>query len=577
MSKKLPAPWLKSYGNREKSLKYPVGSIYDEVERAASKYPDIIALNYFDRKISYNELMTQIDKAARSFIALGAQKGDAISICSANVPEAIFAIYAASKIGCVANIFHPLSAPNEIRDYLNLVESKILVAIDVAWPNIEPILTETDVQETVLISPIDSLPVLSKLGMNLINAVDVRKNLAKIFQKKPKNLLNWEEFLGQGTHIARTDVRERQHANDTAVIIYSGGTTGKSKGVAISNLSCNAMSLQLESFFKEEIQPGRSVLGIMPIFHGFGLGVGFHFFLTHGMCNKMIPKFNAKKFDRILQHMKPDFLVGIPTLYEAMLRNRRIRKMDLSFIRVAISGGDNLTTPLKMAVDEMFAKRGSKARIIQGYGLTECFCVAVVNLLEYQRDDSIGIPMPDIYAKIVQPGTRTELPTGKIGELCLTGPNNMTGYVNQEQETNQVLQKHADGHVWVHTGDLARMDKDGYIFFAQRLKRMIISSGYNIYPSQVEEVIMKVPEVLIATVVGVPDEYRGQIAKAFVVVKDEHRRMSHSEIRERIMNECKQNLAKYEWPRAIEFRDSLPKTKIGKVAYHELTNENDDK
>jgi len=564
---------LKFYGDRAKSLKYPVGSIYDEVERAAGKYPDLIALNYFDKKISYSELMTQIDKAARGFIALGAQKGDAISICSANIPEAIFAIYAASKIGCVANVFHPLSAPTEIRDYLNLVESKILVAIDVSWSNIEQILPETDVQETVLISPIDSLPVLSKLGMNLINAVDVRKNLVKIFQKKPKNLLNWEEFLGQGAHIARTDVRERQRASDTAVILYSGGTTGKSKGVAISNLACNAMSLQLKAFFPDEAKPGRSLLGIMPIFHGFGLGVGFHFFLTQGMCNKMLPKFDAKKFDRILQHAKPDFLVGVPTLYEAMLRNRKIRKMDLSFLRVAISGGDNLSAPLKMAVDEMLAKCGSKTKVVQGYGLTECLCVVTVNPLECQKDESIGIPIADNYAKIVQPGTQTELSIGKVGELCLTGPNIMTGYINQERETNQTLQRHADGHVWVHTGDLARMDKDGYIFFTQRLKRMIISSGYNIYPSQIEEAIMKVPEVLIATVVGIPDEYRGQIAKAFVVVKDEYRRTSHADIRDKIMSECKQHLAKYEWPRDIEFRDSLPKTKIGKVAYHELAEE----
>ena len=570
MLKKLKAPWQSSYGERSKTLKYPVGSIYDEVERAAGKYPDLIALNYFDKKISYSELMTQIDKAARGFLALGAQKGDAISICSANVPEAIFAIYAASKIGCVANVFHPLSAPNEIRDYLNLVESKILVAVDVSWPNIKTILAETDVRETVLISPIDSLPVLSKFGMNLINAVDVRKNLVKIFQQKPKNLLNWEEFLGQGAHIARTDVRERQRASDTAVIIYSGGTTGKSKGVAISNLACNSMALQMADFFRDEAVPGRSILGIMPIFHGFGLGVGFHLFLTQGMCNKMIPRFNAKKFDRILQHTKPDFLIGVPTLYEAMLRNRKIRKMDLSFIQVAISGGDNLATPMKTAVDELLAKCGSKTRIVQGYGLTESFCVVVVNPIEKQKDDSIGIPVADTYAKIVQPGTQTELPTGKVGELCLTGPTNMSGYVNNEKETNQALQKHADGHIWVHTGDLAHMDKEGYIFFAQRLKRMIISSGYNIYPSQIEEAIMKVPEILIATVVGVPDEYRGQIAKAYVVLKDEYRRASHSDIRDKIMRECKQNLAKYEWPREIEFRDSLPKTKIGKVAYHEL-------
>lgn len=573
MAKKVPMPWLKFFGDRKKSMKYPNTSMYDEVRRAAEKYPEYVIIDYFGNKLSYGLFMAEVDRAARGFVSLGAKKGEAISVCAPNTPEALVAIYAINKIGCVANIFHPLSAPNEIRDYINLAESKLLVAIDIAWENVKQILPETKVGQTIIISAAGSLPAPMKLGYKLMNdLLDIKKltkNLTQILVKE-KGVMNWDTFLGRGQYVVG-DVYEKMKGKDVAVILYSGGTTGRSKGVALPNLAFNSVAYQAKDFFPEVLTPGATMLGIMPIFHGFGLAVGFHIMFCWGANTVMYPKFDATKFDRILADAEPTFLVGVPTLYEAMLRNKKIQKMDLSYIKAAVSGGDSLSPKLKSEIDELLKKGGSDTKLLQGYGLAECLSVVCVNPLDQQRDRSIGIPLADVLMKVVEPKTYIAKKVGEVGEMVIAGPNLMTGYVNNVKETNETLQTHPDGRVWLHTGDMGYMDKDGYFYFAQRLKRLIITSGYNVYPNEVEEAIMKVPQVLLATVVGVDDKYRGQKVKAFVVLKEDAK--PSGEIREAIMKQCQLELAKYKWPRDIEFRKTLPKTKIGKVAYTELMKE----
>jgi long-chain acyl-CoA synthetase len=360
-------------------------------------------------------------------------------------------------------------------------------------------------------------------------------------------------------------------ADDTAIILYSGGTTGESKGIALSNLAFNATAMQAKNAFPELVVPGNTILGIMPILHGFGLGFGVHTMLANGLTIAMLPKFDAKRFDKILASSQANLLVGVPTLFEAMVRNRKIRKMDLSFIKVAISGGDNMNLELKKEIDKFLAECGAQTEILQGYGLTESLSMTCVNLNDVKRDGSIGVPLADTFFKIVEPNTHNAKKTGKVGEIVISGPTLMKGYVDNPRATNEALRIHPDGRIWLHTGDMGYMDSDGFIFFVGRLKRMIISSGYNIYPNEVEEVIMRADEVLLATVVGVDDKYRGQIAKAYVVLKDGLK--ADNEIRDKITELYRKNLAKYKWPRQIEFRKSLPKTKIGKVAYTELVDE----
>jgi long-chain acyl-CoA synthetase len=570
-AKKIAAPWLKQYGKRrKKTLKYPKGSMYDEVYKAAKQWPEEMVYNYFGNKVNYGTFMAQVNRAAHGLISLGAKKGDTISLCSPNTPEAVTAIYAINKIGAVANIFHPLSAPNEIKECLNLAGSRIFIAIDIAWPNIKPILKETSVERTVILSPAGSLPMLPKIGYKffntLFNVKELQKNLMQILVKE-KHTMNWDELLSRGQYVVG-DAYEKMDADDVAVIMYSGGTTGKSKGIALTNFAFNATAVQAKNTFPEVVQPGSNILGIMPIFHGFGLGVGIHSIFANGAGNIMLPKFDAKSFDRTLATTRPSMIVGVPTLYEAMIKNKHVRKMDLSFVKVTISGGDNMPRPLMKEVDAMLTKNGSEACVLQGYGLTECLSMACVETRDTRNQGSIGLPLPDVFFKIVEPNTYIERSTGEAGEIAISGPSVMKGYVNNDKETNETLQVHPDGRVWLHTGDIGYMDKKGYVFFAQRLKRMIISSGYNIYPNEVEQAIMKAPSVLLATVVGVDDKYRGQTAKAFVVLKT--RIKPSDKVKEEIMQYCQENLAKYKWPRAIEFRKALPKTKIGKVAYTEL-------
>ncbi|MDR3125830.1 MAG: AMP-binding protein [Candidatus Nomurabacteria bacterium] len=565
-AKKISTPWLKSYGKRKKSLKYPKGSMYDLLSRSAQKYPDIMAYNYFDNKVTYRHLITQVDRAAKSFLSLGAKKGDVISVCAPNIPEAVVAIYAINKIGAVANIFHPLSAPNEIKEYLNTVDTRILVAVDISWENVKPILEQTKVQQSIIISPADSLPLLSKLGYKLINAKGVRKNLQKILNRE-KAAMSWSTFLGRGQLVVG-DAYEKTRSRDIAAILYSGGTTGKSKGVALTNGAFNAATVQLKDFYPDAVIPGYNILGILPIFHCFGLGVCVHTMFANGMGMIMLPKFDGKKLHTILEETKPEIIVGVPTLYEAMHNDKKIRKMDLSFIKRAISGGDSLSTSLKKEINRTLTSCGCQEEILQGYGLTESCGVVCINPTEKQKDGAIGIPTADVFMKIVEPSSYIEKPTGEIGEIVVAGPNLMTGFVGNQRETNEALQLHPDGRIWLHTGDMGYMDSDGYTFFKSRMKRLIVSSGYNIYPTEVEEAITKVPEVLIATVIGLDDKYRGQIAKAFVVLKNGVK--PSDKIRAKIMEQCRLDLAKYKWPRKIEFRKTMPKTKIGKVAYGEL-------
>ncbi|MDR2524475.1 MAG: AMP-binding protein [Candidatus Nomurabacteria bacterium] len=570
MTKKIPAPWYRFYGRRRKTIKYPNGSMYDEVRNAAEKCPENIAYDYFGNKVNFTVFLAQIDRAAHSLLSLGVKKGDVISLCSPNIPEAIIALYAINKLGAVANIFHPLSAPNEIRDNLNLVGSTIFIVADVSWKNTEPILHETNVEQTIVISPADSLPLFSYLGYKILKVNELRKTLHQIITRNKKTM-SWDEFVARGKYVVG-EAYEKTAAEQTAIVLYSGGTTGKSKGIALSNRNFNALAYELRDFIDGIVKiQGKVMLGIMPVFHGFGLGVGIHTALANGAGVALFPKFDVNKFDKILASARPNFIIGVPALYQAMLNNKKVGKMDLSFIDAAFSGGDTVSANLRRDINDMFSRQGSKARLLEGYGLTECLTVACVNPVNREKDGSIGIPLADTYFKIVEPKTYTTKPVGEIGEIVISGPILMEGYINNDVETNQTLHKHPDGRVWLHTGDIGKMDQDGYIFFTGRIKRLIISSGYNIYPDEIERTIMRAPEVLLATVVGVPDRVRGQVAKAFIVLRNGLK--PSKEIEDSIMELCKKELTKYKWPRKIEFRTSLPKTKVGKVAYNELTNE----
>ena len=577
MSSKLKAPWRAFYDNEKASLDYPDFSAYKLIEYTASKHLSNISYNYYGNKKTYHEFLMQIDEAARALKAIGVKHKDVVSICMPNTPEGIISFYAANKIGAIASMIHPLSAENEIKHYLNVSKTEWLITVDFTIEKIDKIIDDTKVKKVVSVSVAESMPLIIK---SLYTASNVPKNIKLINlnpmhyinkDKKKRNIdiIGWRDFIKLGKDYTK-EIDDDFKGKEIAAILYSGGTTGTPKGVKLTNLNMNASAMQ--NFEHVACLKAKDkVLAIMPIFHGFGLSVCIHCVQYFGGTSILLPQFNAKTFDKIMKKYEPNVVVGVPTLFDAMTKNKNFNHMKMNYLTCVISGGDSLSIELKKKFDEWLEKHHSPTTIREGYGLTECCAASCFTPLNYYRPGSIGIPYPDMYYKIVEAGTEKELPYGQPGEIVITGPTVMAGYIRNRKETKQTLKKHKDGRVWLHTGDEGVMDKDGFVFFKGRLKRMIISSGYCVYPNNIENVIDSHPAVRMSCVIGIPHPYKVTAAKAFIVLNDQSKETDEtiSEIKELV----EKNLARFSWPVAYEYRSELPKTLVGKVAYNVLIHE----
>ena len=562
---KINTPWYKEYKDVPSHLEYPNSTMINYLEECSKDRLHKLAFKYYGKSYTFKSMLENIDNIARSLKALGIAEDDKVTICMPNTPEGVMTFYAVNKIGAVANMIHPLSSEKEIEFYVNNVESKFILTVDVACQKILNIVENTSLEKVVVASASASMnPVMS----GLYYVTEGRKIK---YKKADKNLLiEWKDFISLGSHYLGR-YKTTKGADDLAIILYSGGTTGTPKGIGLSNRNFNALAMQAH-LMCDPAKEGDSILSIMPIFHGFGLGVCIHTTLCIGMTCILIPAFQAKKFGDLIKKYKPNFIVGVPTLFEAMLNSKKIKKNDLSCVTCMVSGGDFLTVKLKNEIDKFLHEHGSKAEVRPGYGLTESSAATCLSPTGRYREGTIGIAFPDTYFKIVKIGTHDEAEYNTDGEICISGPTVMMGYVNNEKETIQTLRVHDDGILWLHTGDIGSMDEDGYIYFKQRLKRMIVSSGYNIYPSQIEKIIASHKSVLSCTVIGVSHPYKGQVAKAYIVLNDGYK-PTH-ELKEEIKAYCEKNIAKYALPYEYEYRDSLPKTLIGKVSYKALEDEN---
>lgn len=561
--KRPKAIWNKYYSKEERELKIPDKSMYEIISESAYKFPNLNAYDYFGTKVKFKDFLKQIDKASIAFRNQGIRRGDVVSILMPNTPEAIISLYALNKIGAIAEMIHPLSSEIEIKNYLISTGSVMLVMIDLCYEKVQNIISETSVYKTIIISARDSMPLLMKFGYEVTKGYKIKKPHGK------REYLYWKDFIHKGYQY-KMNYEVKVEAKDPAVILHSGGTTGNPKSIVLSNINFNALATQIKSM-TPDIIPGDKILGILPIFHGFGLGVSIHCAFVLGAEVVLIPQFNAKKFDKLIMKHRPQFLVGVPTLFEALI-NIDNSKLDLSFIKYVISGGDSLSLGLTRRINTYLLEHNSYVKVVQGYGMTESLaatCVAFKK--ETNKECSIGIPLPGNYFKIVKPNTQEEVSVGEEGEICVSGPTIMMGYLDNEKETNEVLQQHKDGRIWLHTGDLGIMDDDGVFFYKQRLKRMLISSGFNVYPSQIESVINEHEDVLICSVIGIPHPYKVQVAKAFIVLKPGISPTIF--VKNSIKEHCKKHLAKFSLPYEYEFRKSLPKTLIGKVDFKKLQEE----
>ena len=563
---KIKAPWAKYYKNGELKIEIPNGSVYDVLKKNSEEHLDAIAINYLGKEITYRELLRQIEICSRAFRSQGIRKDDVVTICMPNTPEAMISFYALNKIGAIANMIHPLSSEQEIKNYLNSTNSVMLVMIDICYEKTAGVIKETDVYKTVVVSAGSSLKLWKKLGYLATKSYKIKKPMFK------DEYINWKEFMRRGINYNGKCYIEKTN-DDPCCILHSGGTTGNPKGIVLSNGNFNAMTEQIRVLFNK-LEVNDHILAIMPVFHGFGLSVSINSPLNFGCTIYMIPQFDARNFDKLLIQTTPQVVVGVPTLYEALI-NKNNKKLNLFKLKYAISGGDSLTKELAERIDNYLAEHGATIKIAQGYGLTESTAATCLATEDYNFTGSIGIPFPLNYIGIFNPDTDEEMPYGETGEICVNGPTVMMGYLNNEKETNDVLHVHKDGNIWLHTGDMGYMQKDGVIFYQSRLKRMIITSGYNVYPTQIENIIESHEAVLKCTVIGIPHPYKMQVAKAIIVLKNGY--TESLAIKKSIKELCEKNLARYSLPYEYEFRKSLPRTIVGKVDFKKLQEEEDEK
>ena len=564
------APWSKYYKKSDMNITSPHKSLYRFLKDKADKenYDNNIAITYFGTHRTYKQFFKEIDIAARAFKSQGIREKDVVTILSANVPEALISFYAINKIGAIANILHPLLSENEIKDALKKYSTVTLVALDICYAKIKNIINETDVYKVIIISAKDSMNTITKIGYELTQGRKVEK-------PKPNELYTyWKDFFEKGKNYTEDNIEEVGLRDTPAVILQSGGSTGTPKGIVLSNGNFNAATVAATKAYPDLCSDDR-ILGILPIFHGLGLEVGMNDAFYVGAEVVLIPTFKAQEFDKLLTKHKPTVLLGVPTLFEALTTNERMKNVSLTQLKYVIGGGDTLNKNRVTKINDFLHAHGAKTGLIQGYGMTEAVAAVCVDLRHASRPGTIGIPWPGIYLKIVKPQTDEEVPYGTDGEICICGPVVMLGYYNNERETNDALHLHKDGNIWLHSGDIGCMDKDGFVSYKQRIKRMIVTSGYNVYPSQVEEVLEKHKAVMDATVIGVPHPYKVEVGKAYIAVKPGY--VADEKLKQELIELCKKNLAYYAIPKEWEFRRSLPKTIVGKVDFRKLQLENIEK
>jgi long-chain acyl-CoA synthetase len=546
-------PWLRHYGAVPHTLEYPETTLHDALELQAARTPDAIALEFMGTRIPYWELMQRIDSCAAAFASVGLGQGQAILISMPNTPQGVIAFYAANRLGAVAAMVHPLSTPAEIAQYVATSGARIVLTLDALYDRVAAL----DSIDTIILARIpDFLGPVKRVAFRLTKGRNIRPVPADA------RVRWWKDLDAPGEAPP-----SRGGPDDLAAILFSGGTTSLPKAIALSNRNFITEGIQASTWVG--LSGGHSLLAIMPLFHGFGLGVCVNATLMGGGTSILVPTFTAASVAKLIRSKRPNFLVGVPTLFDALSRDPALAKTDLSCLKAAFSGADTLPRPVKERFEALVAARGGHVRLLEGYGLTEAVSGIMAMPLDEYREGSIGVPLPDILAAICEPGTTRHLAPQTEGEICISGAPVMTGYLGDAQATGEALRRHDDGRVWLHTGDLGRMDADGFFYFTCRLKRMIKSSGFNVYPAHVEAVLYKHAAVKDACVVGVPDPHQVERVKAFVVAKPGVE--AGPALADALIAHCRGELIKWSCPREVEFRETLPTTRLGKIDYRALT------
>ncbi|MBR6567351.1 MAG: acyl--CoA ligase [Clostridia bacterium] len=543
---------------------YPETTMFGAIELSAKRVPQAPALDFMGKITTYEKLVEKIEDAAKAFISYGIKKDDVVTVCMPNTPQAIVCLYALNRIGAIANMIHPLSSQKNITFYLDYSESKMILTLDQFYEKILKAVDEAERDVVILTARIQNeLPFIKSVAYKYL------KNKANNkFPTREKDIV-WADFVKTGKDAVLPPVEFSKEK--TAVILYSGGTSGTPKGIQLSDFNFNALGMQVAEISGCNLDYGCKFLSVMPVFHGFGLGIGIHTVLENGALSILIPQFTKESYAKAVLKNKPNFIAGVPTLYEALLKVDVFEGADLSFLIGVFSGGDALSPELKKRADAFFKEHNANLQIREGYGLTECVTASCVTPVDRSKVGSIGVPLRDMQYKIVEPGTFNYLPAGEMGEIILTGPTLMLGYMKADEENAKTMRKDENGTTWLFTGDAGYMDEEGFVYFKQRMKRMIVTSGYNVYPSHVENILDKHEAVDCSCVIGVKDPYKMQRVRAYIALKPGFG--ANDETKAKILEYAKEYLDVFERPKEIIFKDELPKTLVGKVAYHTLEKE----
>lgn len=569
--KRTPNTWSEHHGKDNFITEYPECSMFTLIQKVAEKYPDYVALEFQDKKTTYSEMISQVELIAQSLLASGVKKGDYVSVVAPNTPQALCMVYAINRIGAIANMIHPLLSVGEIKQLVENVESVAVLTFDMLYQKLAEIEWETPRKPFMILARIaDALPFYLK-------PLYLMKNKLELTFNPNHEIIYWNDFLKKGKARNEALAPDNGKGEDLAVIHYSGGTTGLPKGVMLQNKAFNATTVQSSEIKPYDVKDraGKKVLGLMPVFHGFGLAMCMHMTLAEGGHLCLVPKFDYKACTKLIFKKKVNHIYAVPALYEALCRSEEIEKEDLSFIDMVAISGDKCDKKLINRMNKYLEKGNSKARMLEAYGQTESVSGVAINPFFAPREDSAGIPFPDNEIKIVKVGTQEEVPAMEDGEICVVSPTQMLGYYKNEAETAKALQKHEDGKVWLHTGDIGCMDEDGYIYFRQRYSRMIIVAGNNVYPTQIENVINKLDKVNTSCVIGVTG--RAATQKIVAVVQPTSMDIDLDALKKEILAVCEKNVADYAMPQEIVFRENMPLTAMGKVSFKKLTEEMENK
>ena len=557
-------PWLKYYDPKFFNQTPPECSAFEYVCRQNKTHLTETAITYYGRKITYADLIVNVKKTAAAFRAIGMKKGDIATVVSVMTPEVIYAFYAADMIGASLNLVDPRYSAEGIHDYITEVDSHLLICLNVVYDRCQQAAKRTNVERVLVVSPADSLPLHLAVGYKLSTPDKNRYS---------SNVIRWKDFIAAGE--GKDTGAEPYDPDHTCVVVHTGGTTGSPKGVMLTDNNFNGIAMQF-SACDTLFSKGQSLLNIMPPFIAYGFACGVHLPLTLGIKVVIVPNLDPNKLGSLIWKYKPEHMFGVPSHYQQLAVDPKLQNKDLSFIRNYAAGGDAIARGAEQTVNDFLAAHNVEFPIAKGYGMTEASSAATAAAGQNNKPGSVGLPLVNTLVSAFEPGTDTELPIGQRGELCISGPGVMKGYYNKPAETAAILRTHADGRIWVHTGDIGYLDEDGFVYLDSRIKRLIIRhDGFKVFPSMIENVVSQHPAVHQCSVVGCVDKdhVQGRLPFVYLVLDPAVPAAKRKQIIKELRQLCIEELPEYVQPVGYKIIPEMPLTLAAKFDYRKLEEE----